>query len=87
MYQFHIKLITYCDICFLVLGDHKVNLLIHSPPQIIGTGTVSYIIISQYQPLHQCDQRKAVKMYGPISTQTTKPSSFQDLESVWKISL
>ena len=79
---------TYCDMCFLVLGDHKVNLsLIHSLLQVVESGTISYVVFSQHQSLHQCDQRKVVKLYGPVSTQATKLSSFQDLKAVWKISL
>ena len=39
--------------CFLVLGDHKVNLsLIHSLPQVVEAGTICYVIFSQYQSLH-----------------------------------
>ena len=67
----------YCGMWFLILGDHKVNLsLIHSLLQVVESGTISYVVFSQYQSLHQCDQRKVVKLYAPVSTQTTKLSSF-----------
>lgn len=82
------KLVMYRGMWFLIFGDHKMNLsLIHSLLQVVEAGTIAYIVFSQYQPLHQCDQRKVVKLYAPISTQTTKLSSFHNLKCVWKIYL
>ena len=81
-------LATYCHMCIQVLGDQKMNLSpIHSFHQVVKPGTIFYIIFTEYhcQPTQQlCDQWKAVKLYAPISTQTTKLSSFQDLKSVRK---
>ena len=82
------KLVMYRGMWFLIFGDHKVNLSpIYSLLQVVEAGTIAYIVFSQYQPLHQCDEGKVVKLYAPISTQTTKLSFFQELECVWKISL
>ena len=73
---------------FLIFGDHKMNLsLIHSLLQVVEAGTIAYIVFSQYQSLHQCDEGKAIKLYAPISTQTTKLSFFHNLKCVWKIYL
>ena len=74
--------------CFLVPGDHKVNISSrHFPFQVVQAGTIFYILFSQYYIPHQCDQRKVLKLYTPVSALAIKIPSFQNLKSIWERAL